>query len=283
MLSRIVAVTLAAAFSLAGTLVSAADTLRVSAIPDEHPAELLRKFNPLGSYLRQQLGMRVEFVTLADYDAVVDALADERIDLAWLGGFNLVQARLKRRDVLPLVQRAEDEKFTSKIISANPAVQSLQDLQGKTFAFGSLSSTSDSLMPRYFLLQHGIRPETFFSHTAYSAAQEATARWVQEGKADAGALSSSAWEQLLATGQVDPERVRVIATTAPYFDYSWSVRGKLEPALREQIRQAFLQLNPDNAQHQAILELQGASRFIETRPENYAELEQAAHAAGLLR
>jgi phosphonate transport system substrate-binding protein len=96
-------------------------------------------------------------------------------------------------------------------------------------------------------------------------------------------LSSSAWEQLLATGQVDPEHVRVIATTAPYFDYSWSVRGKLEPALREQIRQAFLQLNPDNAQHQAILELQGASRFIETRPENYAELEQAAHAAGLLR
>ncbi len=40
MLSRIVAVTLAAALSLAGPLVSAADALRVSAIPDENPAEL---------------------------------------------------------------------------------------------------------------------------------------------------------------------------------------------------------------------------------------------------
>ena len=59
MLSRIVAVTLAAALSLAAPLANAADALRVSAIPDENPAELLRKFKPLGSYLSQQLGMRV--------------------------------------------------------------------------------------------------------------------------------------------------------------------------------------------------------------------------------
>jgi phosphonate transport system substrate-binding protein len=38
------------------------------------------------------------------------------------------------------VQRAEDA-FTSKIISADPSVNSLQDLKGKTFAFGP-SSTS---------------------------------------------------------------------------------------------------------------------------------------------
>ena len=55
-------------------LAQAAETLRVSAIPDEAPTELLRKFKPLGDYLEQQLGMKVQFVPVSDYPAVVEAL-----------------------------------------------------------------------------------------------------------------------------------------------------------------------------------------------------------------
>jgi len=47
----------------------AQQTLRVSAIPDEAPTELQRKFKPLGSYLEQKLGMKVEFVPVTDYAA----------------------------------------------------------------------------------------------------------------------------------------------------------------------------------------------------------------------
>jgi hypothetical protein len=56
---------------------------------------------------------------------VVEAIAADRIDLAWLGGF-ICATRLKPVRI-PLVQRAEDT-FTSKIISADPSVNSLQDL-----------------------------------------------------------------------------------------------------------------------------------------------------------
>ena len=41
-------------------------------------------------------------------------------------------------------------------------MKSLQDLKGKTFAFGSVSSTSGSLMPRYFMLKDGIKPSYNF-------------------------------------------------------------------------------------------------------------------------
>ncbi len=157
--------------------------------------------------------MPVEFVPVADYAAVVEAIAADRVDLAWLGGFTFVQTRLKTGNAVPLVQRAEDEKFTSKLISADPAVHSLQDLKGKTFAFGSVSSTSGSLMPRYFMLQDGIKPEEFFSRIAYSGAHDATAAWVQAGKADGGVLNASVWDKLVAAGKVDPDKVKVIATT----------------------------------------------------------------------
>lgn len=262
---------------------SSQKVLRVSAIPDEAPTELLRKFKPLGNYLEQQLGMPVKFIPVTDYAAVVESLAADRVDLAWLGGFTFVQARLKTGNALPLVQRERDRHFTSKFITADPTVKTLQDLKGKSFVFGSISSTSGSLMPRYFMAKDGIKPETFFARVAYSGAHDATAAWVQAGKADAGVLNASVWDKLVAGGKVDTGRVRVLATTPPYFDYNWTVRGDLSPALTAKIKAAFLALDPANPEHKAILDLQAAGRFVETSPENYQSIEDAARSVGLLK
>ncbi|PZW47466.1 putative selenate ABC transporter substrate-binding protein [Pseudomonas sp. URMO17WK12:I2] len=283
MLKRTLSLVVGLALSAAALTAHAAETLRVSAIPDEAPTELLRKFKPLGAYLEQQLGMKVEFVPVADYPAVVEALATDRLDMAWLGGFTFVQVNLKTGNAMPLVQREQDAAFTSTFISADPQVKSLKDLKGKTFAFGSISSTSGSLMPRYFMLQDGIKPESYFSRVAYSGAHDATAAWVQAGKVDAGVLNSSVWDKLAKSGKVDTSKVKVFATTPTYFDYNWTVRGTLDPALAEKIKQAFLALDPANPEHKAILDLQAASRFIETKPENYKGIEEAARAADLLK
>jgi phosphonate transport system substrate-binding protein len=283
MFKRSLAVVAGIALSLSAVISQAADTLKVSAIPDEAPTELLRKFKPLGAYLEQQLGMKVEFVPVADYAAVVESLASDRLDMAWLGGFTFVQTRLKTGNAIPLVQREQDEKFTSKFISADPAVKSLQDLKGKTFAFSSVSSTSGSLMPRYFMQKDGIVPEQYFSRVAYSGAHDATVAWVQAGKVDGGVLNASVWQKLVDAGKVDTAKVKVFATTPTYYDYNWTVRGTLDPALAEKIKQAFLALDPANPEHKAILDLQAASRFIPTKPENYAGIEEAARSAGLLK
>ncbi|WP_090730834.1 putative selenate ABC transporter substrate-binding protein [Azotobacter beijerinckii] len=283
MLKRTLALAAGFALSLSSALSQAAEVLNVSAIPDEAPTELLRKFKPLGAYLEKELGMPVKFVPVADYAAVVEGLAANRVDLAWLGGFTFVQTRLKTGNAIPLVQREQDEKFTSKFISADPAVKSLQDLKGKTFAFGSVSSTSGSLMPRYFMLKDGIKPEEFFSRVAYSGAHDATVAWVQSGKVDAGVLNASVWDKLVAAGKVDTDKVKVFATTPTYYDYNWTVRGTLDPALTAKIKKAFLALDPVKPEHKAILDLQAASRFIETKPENYQGIEEAARAAGLLK
>ncbi|MBO2928642.1 putative selenate ABC transporter substrate-binding protein [Metapseudomonas otitidis] len=283
MLKRTLALVAGLALSCSALAVQATETLRVSAIPDEAPTELLRKFKPLGAYLEQQLGMKVQFVPVADYPAVVEALATDRLDLAWLGGFTFVQVRLKTGNAIPLVQREQDAQFTSKFITANPEVKSLADLKGKSFAFGSVSSTSGSLMPRFFMLKDGIKPETYFSRVAYSGAHDATVAWVQAGKVDGGVLNASVWEKLVAAGKVDTAKVRVLSTTPTYYDYNWTVRGTLDPALAEKIKAAFLALDPANPEHKAILDLQAASRFIETQPENYKGIEEAARAAELLK
>ncbi|MEL0167690.1 MAG: putative selenate ABC transporter substrate-binding protein [Pseudomonadaceae bacterium] len=256
--------------------------LRVSAIPDEAPTELLRKFEPLGHYLQEQLGIPVVFQPVSDYAGVVEALGSKRLDMAWLGGFTFVQAKLRTGNAIPLVQREQDEVFTSTFITADPNVHSHADLKGKSFAFGSVSSTSGHLMPRYFLQQDGIDADTFFSRVGFSGAHDATVAWVESGKVDAGVLNSSVWEKLLEENKVDTSKVHVYTTTPTYYDYNWTVRGDLDPELVERIRAAFLALDPANPAHKAILDLQRASRFVTTSAENYVGIEEAARAAGLL-
>ena len=258
--------------------------LRVSAIPDEAPTELQRKFKPLGEYLSQATGMQVVFTPVSDYAAVVESLATKKLDLAWLGGFTYVQAKIRTNGTaIPIVQRAEDAVFTSKFITADPSIQTLADLKGKTFAFGAPSSTSGSLMPRYFLLQDGLNPEKDFKTVAYSGAHDATVAFVAAGKAEAGVLNTSVWDKLVETKKVDTSKVRVFATTPTYFDYNWTVRGDLDAAITKKLTDAFLALDPAKPEHKAIMDLQRASKFIPTKPENYAGTEAAAKSAGLLK
>jgi phosphonate transport system substrate-binding protein len=257
--------------------------LKVSAIPDEAPTELQRKFAPLGKYLEKQTGMKVEFVPVTDYAAVVEALASRRLDMAWLGGFTFVQTKLRTNGTaIPIVQRQEDAAFTSRFITAQPNIKSLADLKGKTFAFGSPSSTSGHLMPRYFLQQAGIDPERDFKRIAFSGAHDATAAFVESGKVDAGVLNASVWDKLVEQKKIDLSKVRVFATTPPYFDYNWTVRGDLDPALVKKLTNAFLALDPNNPEHKEILALQRATKFIPTKAENYVGIESAARSAGLL-
>jgi phosphonate transport system substrate-binding protein len=272
------------AFAAMATLAGAQTSLKVSAIPDEAPTELLRKFKPLGAYLEQRIGMKVEFVPVTDYAAAVESLVGKKIDMVWYGGFTFVQARIRSQNgVIPLVQREEDEKFRSVFITrADSGINKLEDLKGKTFTFGSPSSTSGHLMPRSFLLQAKIDPDKDFRQVAFSGAHDATIAAVSGGKVQAGALNISVWEKFVQDKKVDTNQVKVFYTTPPYYDYNWTVRADLDAKLREALQKAFLDLSPNTVEGKQILELQRATRFVPTKAENYASIEAAARNAGLL-
>jgi phosphonate transport system substrate-binding protein len=261
------------------------EVLRVSAIPDEAPTELQRKFKPLGDYLKKETGREVQFTPVTDYAAVVEGLATNKIDLAWLGGFTFVQAKLRTHGgAVPIAQRAEDEKFTSRfIVPAGSPARTLEDLKGKTFSFGAPSSTSGHLMPRYFLLQAGIQPDRDFKTVAFSGAHDATVAFVAAGRAEGGVLNASVFDKLVETANPNVAKVRVLATTPPYYDYNWTVRPGLDAALTKKLTDAFLKLDPANPEHKEILALQRATRFLPTKASNYDGIEAAAKSAGLIK
>jgi phosphonate transport system substrate-binding protein len=258
--------------------------LRVSAIPDENPTELARIYQPFAEYLSRAIGIPVRYTPVVDYAATVEGLAAKKLDMVWYGGFTFVQARKRTGDAVPLVSREEDLQFHSKFITrVDSGINALADLKGKTFSFGSVSSTSGHLMPRYFLLQNGINPEKDLSKFSFSGAHDATALWVEGGRVDAGALNEAVWDKLVQTRKVDTSRVKVFWTTPPFVDYVWAVRGDLDRGLQERIASALLTLEGRKPEDKRLLDLHRTKKYVRVKLEDFKPVEEAALAAGLLK
>ena len=266
------------------TSAQAQQVFRVTTIPEEVATEQIRKFTPLAAYLEKQLGVKVEFTPVSDYPAAVEAMVNKKVDLVWFGGFTFVQASLRSGGkVVPLAQREEDTKFQSVFIAkTDSGIKSLADMKGKQVSFGSQSSTSGHLMPRSFLLQANINPETDFRRIAYSGAHDATIASVVSGKVDAAALDITVWKKFVSENKVDTKAVDVFFTTPGYFNYNWSVHADMPAALREKLTQALLALSRDTPEGKEVLELQRATRFVPSQADLYKGIEAAARSANLL-
>jgi phosphonate transport system substrate-binding protein len=259
-----------------------AQPLRVSMIPATDPGKATREMQPLIDHLARSTGDEVQMTIPTNYAAVVEALVNDQVDIAHLGGFTYVQAS-KRAGVKPLVQRERDREFHSLFVTrADSPIKSLADLKGRSFAFGDVNSTSGHLMPEYFMRRNSVDPEVI-KNGIYTGGHDATLLAVANGKVDAGALDEAVFQRMTSQGKIDPAKVRVFWTTPPFFDYVWVARKGLDPRKADAVRDAFLALDRADPQHRAILEALSASKYVPARDDDYGALREAALEAGLLK
>jgi phosphonate transport system substrate-binding protein len=258
--------------------------LRVSAIPDENPQEMLRIYTPFADYLTKETGIPVKFTPVVDYAATVEGLAANRLEMVWYGGLTSVQAAKQAKGARRIIMRKEDAEFKSYFITrTDTGIKTLADVKGKTFSFGSVSSTSGHLMPRYFLLKNGINPDKDLSKFSFSGAHDATVAWVESSRVDAGALNFLVWDKLVETKKVDTAKVNIFWTTPTYVDYVWTVRAGVDKATVEKITKAFLKLDYNKPDDKKLLDLHRTKGYIVAKDEDWKAIEEAAVAAGLLK
>ena len=262
-------------------------TLYIGGVPDQDTSLLVRRFDGVADYLSGELGVNVRYRSSIDYAAVVTAFASEDIHLAWFGGLTGVQARKAAPGAQAIAQRPSDAEFTSVfIVGKDIPAQGLQDLADLTFTFGSVSSTSGHLMPRHFLIQAGLDPETDFNSLPnFSGSHHATWKLVESGSYQAGALNQSVWANAVSDGRVDTAKVRELEITPPYYDYNWSARPDLDESFgsgfTQRLKDALLNMHKDPDQAE-ILKAFRTEAFIETNNGNYEAIEDVAKMLGMV-
>jgi phosphonate transport system substrate-binding protein len=276
-----VLVTVLAGGCQSGRTISSEAVLRVAMIPSTDPGKIVRESQPLVNYLERETGSRVELVVPTNYAAVVEAIANDRVDIAYLGGFTFVQAS-RRAGVRPLVQRERDQNFHSVFITQpGSGINSLADLNGHSFAFGDVNSTSGHLMPAYYMRKAGIDPSAL-AKTLYTGGHDATALAVANAKVHAGAMDELVYATMMKTGKITPTQVKIFYTTPAFFDYVWAARKNLDQKMSNAFADALLKLDSSNAEGKILLDLLNASRYVRADDASYDKLRQAARAEGLL-
>jgi phosphonate transport system substrate-binding protein len=285
-----VAITAACGSGSDSSAAAGGEVLRIGGIPDQDVARLERMFTLMAGYLEEATGVPVRYVPSNDYAAIVTAFQRGDVQLAWFGGLTGEQARAITPGAEAIVQRPRDAEFHSVfIVGPGVTARSLAELAGLSFTFGSESSTSGHLMPRYFLGEAGIDADREFAGApGYSGSHDATYRLVEGGAYQAGALNEAVWQSAVAEARVDTSRVRVLFTTPAYFDYNWSIREDVDDRFgdgtRARIERALLELDASLGPEKAeLLELFATDRFIATQNSNYAMIRQVAEGLGILR
>jgi phosphonate transport system substrate-binding protein len=233
--------------------------------------------------------MEVQPFVATDYTGVVEALRVNKLDIAFLTPASYVLAKNEAdvRVVLKSERKGIPFYYAAIIVRADSGIRTLDDLRGKTFAFGDSLSTTGNVIPRRMLRERGIDPVRDFRQVLFSGGHDATVLAVLNGKVDAGATyanspdgSDTAWMRYLKDDQ-EIKKIRAIAYSDPIPADNLVVRANLDPGLVEKIEQVFIELSRNPEGKKMLRELYQIDGFVAARDSDYDSVRQAFADAGI--
>lgn len=189
------------------------EELTIGMIPLRSEEKLVDDFEPIRRYLEEQLNIPIKFVVTDNYATLVEEMKNETIDIGWFGAFSYVAAD-SQLDLTPLVllERKEEGIYYQSLIITHidTNIHTIEDIKDTTFAFVDAGSTSGFILPYALLKSRDIDYKQYFREFHYSGSHEEVAIDVKNKHVDAGAISSTQYNKLIKTGEIDVNDFRVI-------------------------------------------------------------------------
>ena len=263
--------------------------LRVGFVPAEDAQQVMQNAQPIVDILQKQLGMEIQPFVAADYTGVVEALRVNKLDVAFLTPASYVLAKNEAnvKVILKSERKGIASYYAAIITRAGSGIQRLEDLRGKTFAFGDALSTTGNIFPRKMFKERGIDPVRDFKQILYSGGHDATVLAVLNGKVDAGATyanspdgDDTAWMRYLKNPE-DVNKIRAIAFSEPIPADNLVINGNLDEAVAKKVEEIFLQLSRDPKGKQMMRDLYQIDGFVPASDRDYDSVRQAFDIAGI--
>jgi phosphonate transport system substrate-binding protein len=276
-------------FAGCGKPSSSPKILRVGFVPSEDAQQVIQNAQPIVDILQKQLGMEVQPFVATDYTGVVEALRVNKLDVAFLtpASYVLAKSEANVRVVLKSERKGSPYYYAAIITRADSGIKSLEDLRGKTFAFGDPLSTSANVFPRKMFHEHGIDPVRDFKHILYSGGHDATVLAVLNGKVDAGATyanspdsQDTSWTRYLKTPE-NIKKIRAIAFSEPIPADNLVLNGSLDERIAKKIEEIFLALSRDPQGQKMLRDLYQIDGFVPATDKDYDSVRQAFAIAGI--
>ena len=254
-------------------------------------ASHLTAFQGLGEMFKRE-GIDMDWVLYSDYDAMIDDFVGGKIDLAWNGPLGYVKIkRLLDEPCQVIAMRDVDLNVSTCFVTRHGSdILTVEDLNGKRFAFASRSSTESGLLAYHFLKETGIDPRDDLALFSFSedrtpsglTGDKEVIDCVLKGEYDAGAVAQRTLRAMSADGSLPQDALRTFWTSQGYSHCCFTAQRDMDPGQYREVEQALLSVDYADALGKIILDAGACKSFVPGIEEGWEELEKAAIDQGLV-
>jgi len=206
------------------------------------PAEDVKMYAPFLEYLERTTGYNFKLRPMAQNQNLIEELGTGRVDIAAIGTLSYLKAHQKygvRPVVRGITEQGKAEYRALIITSTNSNLRSLSDLRGKTFTFGSDTSTQGYLIPLIMLTEAGVKLTDLTGYT-FAGSHFDTANAVISGRYAAGGIQDTLGRELANKGLV-----RILAESKEFPSSTISVSPSLPTDVVKKVQEALLKFTPE--------------------------------------
>lgn len=170
---------------------TAKNPIKLYFVPSVEVAVIVESGDAIAEFIKGQTGLEIEVKVPTTYAAVIEEMGAAEADaMAFIPAMGYVLAHDKYEMDAALATERYGWGFywAQYIVARDSDIQTLADLNGKTWAYGSTTSTSGYLAPAVYFADHGIVP----GEKVETGGHTQTVIAVYEGDADFGTTYYSA-------------------------------------------------------------------------------------------
>lgn len=233
-------------------------------------------YQEIADYLAKKLHHGVSFVSGFSYSTINSMFDSGIADLGFVCGLPYILKHDVRQPNIELLLAPvmKDKKYKDKpvyfsyvIVRKDSKLNSIADLKGSTFVYNDEISNSGYNMPRAHLIDIG-ETAGFFAKVIRSGSHEESIRKVALGEADASAVDSLVYDYDVLNNPQYTKQTKVIKALGPAGIPPIVISTKIDPALRQSIREILLGMNKD-PEGKVILDHALVDRFDTVDDSNY--------------
>jgi len=239
-----IAATLLTGTTLASSLPDGSEErpLRVLMVPaDTGTNDITQDYAPVFNGITKNYGIHFDIKAGSSYAAVVEGMCNNQADIAWFGASTYGEANKKCGvDLLAVdVKKGDSSYYSGIFVRKGAGIKSIEDLKGKSMAFGSTSSTSSFNFPVAMLIAGGIDPAKDLDRVIIAGSHSASLAALAEGKVDAAAASYNSFGKAVKKGAIDPSKFEPLAKSQPIPNPPLAMNKGLSSAMKKKLRMAF--------------------------------------------
>jgi len=231
---------------------------------------MYKQFKPIINYLekdakKQGLDLKISIKIYPTYESAQEGIIKGNYDFARFGPASYILAKKKNKELKLLVKEEHKGKKVFNgvfIVNKNSDIKSLEDLRGKSFAFGDKRSTIGKYLAQNEMLKVGISSKDLKNYE-YLGRHDKVALAVANGNFDAGVIKESTYKKYKDRGLKTIYSFENI--TKP-----WLVKAGMDNEIYSFLKKSLLKLKDKK-----ILKSLKKTGFLEVDDEDYALVKKS--------